>query len=85
MKQLLLLIDFINEIVHPDGKRSGTSAYVAEHYVMQHANEAIAIAREKELPIVHVKVGFSPNYIECPLHSPLFGKSKQDEALQLGT
>lgn len=84
MKTILLVIDFINDIVHPDGKRSAVAAYVAENQVIKHANETIAIAREKGIPIVHVKVGFSPSYIECPLHSPLFGKSKQDKALQLG-
>lgn len=84
MKTLLLVIDFINDIVHPDGKRSATSIYVADNHVMQHANEVIAIARKKEIPIVHVKVGFSSNYIECPSNSPLFATSKADKALQLG-
>jgi len=85
MKTLLLVIDFINDIVHPDGKRSATAAYVAEYEVMQQANKTIAIARQKNIPIVHVKVGFSANYIECPSNSPLFSKAKQDNALQLGT
>ncbi len=84
MKAILLVIDFINDIVHPDGKRSATAPYVADNHVMQHANEAIAIARKKNISIIHVKVGFSPSYIECPLHSPLFGTAKESNALQLG-
>lgn len=84
MKTTLLIIDFINDIVHPKGKRSATATYVADNDVMQFANEAIAIARKNVIPIIHVKVGFSPSYIECPLNSPLFGKSKKDKALQLG-
>ena len=85
MKALLLVIDFINEIVHPDGKRSSCASYVANHHVMQYANETIAFARHKKLSIIHVKVGFNPNYLDCPTHSPLFGQSQKDKALQLGS
>lgn len=84
MKAVLLVIDFINDIVHPHGKRSSTANYVADNRVIQQANEAIVFARKKKIPIIHVKVGFSSSYIECPLNSPLFGKSKEDNALQLG-
>lgn len=84
MKAILLVIDFINEIVHPDGKISAAAAYVADNQVMQCANNSIAIARKKKISIIHVKVGFSPSYIECPPHSPLFGKAKENKILQLG-
>ncbi len=85
MNTLLLCIDFINDIIHPKGKIAASAKFVAEHQVIQHANAAIATARVKNIPIVFVKVGFSPNYIECPAHSPVFAKAKELGALQLGT
>lgn len=81
---LLLVIDFVNDIVHPDGKISGSAKYIADHQVIQQANKAIATARSHKMPILFVKVGFSTNYLECPSNSPIFGKAKQYQALQLG-
>ena len=85
MNKALLVIDFINDIVHPDGKISRCAPMVDKHHTMTHANTAIQYARTHHLPLLHVKVGFSANYIECPPHSPLFGAAKQYQALQLNT
>ena len=85
MSKLLLVIDFINDIVHPEGKRSSVAPYVTEHQVIQHANQAISFARSNDIDIVHVKVGFNSNYKECPTNSPLFSSAKKDDALLLGT
>lgn len=84
MKSALLVIDFINDIVHPAGKIATAADYIENHRVLEKANIAIKTARAKKAPVIHVKVGFSSNYIECPLHSPLFGKTKENNALQLG-
>ncbi len=83
MNNLLLCIDFINDIVHPKGKIASAASYVAEHHVIEHANEAIAAARAKNIPIIQVKIGFSKNYAEAPKHSPLFKKAIELGALQL--
>ncbi len=85
MKQALLVIDFINDIMHPDGKISRCADYVMQNNVIDNANKVIATARKQNLPIIHVRVGFSENYIECPKHSPLFAKAPEFKALQLGT
>lgn len=81
----LLVIDFINDLMHPDGKTSGAAIYVKEHQVIEHANQAITIARQQDFPILFVKVGFSANYLECPSTSPMFSRAKQLQALQLNT
>lgn len=83
--QLLLVIDFINEIVHPDGKIPSCAAMCEEKQVMSHANQAMVRARQCSTPVVHVKVGFSADYIECPEHSPMFSAAKKYAALELGT
>ncbi|MCD6046385.1 MAG: yecD [Gammaproteobacteria bacterium] len=85
MNTLLLCIDFINDIVHPEGKIAASAQYITEHQVIEHANEAIAAARKKHIPIVQVKVGFSKDYRECPKHSSLFGKALELGALQLNS
>lgn len=81
----LLVLDFINDIVHVEGKFIATAKFVNEHHVMDHANTVIAYARNHAIPIIFVRVGFSPGYIDCPLHSPLFGKAKEHHALALNT
>lgn len=86
-KSALVVIDFINEIVHVEGQvaKGGNAKFIAEHQVIQHANQAIAIARDAKIPIIFVKVGFSKGYPECPIHSPIFGSAKQNNLFQLNT
>jgi nicotinamidase-related amidase len=84
-KSALLVLDFINDIVHPDGKVATVANYVKENCVIDKANQAIQFARQKNIPIIFVKVGFSANYMECSDRSPVFGKAKQNKALQLNT
>lgn len=85
MKKALLLIDFINEIVHPEGKLSGKgyADFIAKHHTLEHVASAIQIARDKQLLIVHVRVGFSESYIEQPKSSPLFGKAHEFQVFKL--
>lgn len=84
MKTALLVIDFINDITHADGKIPSCAAHVAECHAVQHANQALQYARAHSwLPIL-VKVGFSEGYLEQPKHSPVFGKAHAFGALKLG-
>lgn len=86
-KSALVLLDFINEIVDEKGKFAGKGypAFLKAHGILDHVNITIAKAREKNIPIVFVRVGFSPDYREWPEASPLFGAAKKFGALQLGT
>ncbi|GGY21462.1 cysteine hydrolase family protein [Paludibacterium paludis] len=81
---LLLTIDYINDICHADGKIPNCAEMVARHHVIDKANMAIAHARQLGIPIAHVKVGFQPNYANCPAHSPVFGKAPDYGVLKLG-
>ena len=83
----LLLIDFINEIVDVKGKFAGKGypAFVEKHKILLNVNTTIGKARKKNIPVIFVRVGFSPDYKEWPESSPLFGAAKQFGALQLGT
>lgn len=83
----LLVMDLINEIVHPDGKYAadGYGAQARERGVLARAADAIARARAADIPVIHVVVGFSPGYPEWPATSPVFEKAKDDGRLLLGT
>lgn len=85
-KVALVLIDFINEIVDEKGKFAGKGypAFVKAHNVLENVNAAITKARARKVPIIFVRVGFSPDYREWPESSPLFGAAKKFGALQLG-
>jgi nicotinamidase-related amidase len=85
-KAALLVLDLVNEIVHENGKFAGMGypAQVAERGVLDAANSAIGKARAKGMPVIFVRVGFSPDYRECPETSPLLGAAKQYGALQIG-
>lgn len=87
MKSTLILIDFINEVVDEKGKFAGKGypMFVKTHNVLGNVNTAIAKARAKNIPIIFVRIGFSPDYREWPETSPLFGTAKKFGALQLGT
>lgn len=81
MQTLVLSLDFINEIVHPDGKSSGDNDFSAQ---IEKANLALAWARKEGHLIGHVRVGFSKSYAECPMSSPAFSKAKEFGAYTLG-
>ncbi|WP_108651190.1 isochorismatase family cysteine hydrolase [Dongshaea marina] len=85
MKKALLVIDFINDIVHPDGKISSCAAHTREQNAIAHANQALAYAREQGWLTILVKVGFESNYHAQPKDSPIFGKANQFRAVELGS
>ena len=87
MATALILIDFIKEIVHENGKLAskGYSDFVKNNDVFQNLSFEIKKARENNILIVHVRVGFSEDYIEQPKSSPLFGKAHEFQALKLNS
>ncbi|MBC6463714.1 isochorismatase family cysteine hydrolase [Actinomadura sp. HBU206391] len=83
----LLMMDLINEIVHPDGKYAGDGYYqqVSERQVLEHAAIALDRARTAGIPVIHVVVGFSGDYAQWPPASPVFAEARADRRLVLGT
>ena len=81
----LLCLDFENDVVHPDGKVSGKgyAAYNAEHNSLATLRRVQDQFRAAGLPVVHVRVGFSPSYAEQPKGSPLMGKAHDFGAFDL--
>lgn len=83
----LLLIDFINEIVHTNGKISGKgyADFDTRHGTLNRVGELLTHARSKGVAVIHVGVGFSPDYREQPETSPVFGGAKKFGVLQLSS
>ncbi|MFP1732076.1 cysteine hydrolase family protein [Lonsdalea quercina] len=86
-KMALLMLDFLNEVVHPDGVYAKLGYYqqVKENGVIQHAAQALRGARFSQIPVVHVMVGFSENYIECPHGSEVFDTARRNRLLRFDT
>ncbi len=83
----LLLLDFINEIVHPNGKLSskGYSNFDSKHNILDNVRKILDYARSNNYLVAYVKLGFSSDYKEQPENSPLFGGAKKFNALTIGT
>ncbi|OQY11678.1 MAG: isochorismatase [Desulfobacteraceae bacterium 4572_19] len=80
----LIVIDFINDIVHKEGKIPSCADYVERYNVIENVNRAIKNARMNRHPVIHVKVGFTESYSEVFEGSPVFGAAKKHGALKLG-
>jgi nicotinamidase-related amidase len=83
----LLTIDFINEIVDEKGKLAskGYSDFVKEKKVFEKLSNQIKKARDENMLIIHIRVGFDETYVQQPKDSPLFGKAHEFQALKLNT
>ncbi|CAN7717354.1 cysteine hydrolase family protein [Neorhizobium tomejilense] len=82
---ILLVMDMINDLVHPDGM--GAKTYVVkchERNVYENTKSIIERARSSGVPIGYVRVGFSPDYRECPPNSPVFSKARDNGFFKLG-
>lgn len=84
---IYLVLDMMNDLVHADGP-NGKAAYgeqVRSRRVLENTRRAIDKARAAGLPIGFVRVGFSPDYRECPPNSPIFSGARKNGIFKLGT
>jgi nicotinamidase-related amidase len=74
MKKALILIDFINEFLHPDGKITpqGMGKFVSEYGTIGNVQKLIAYFRKNGDEIIWIRVGFHENYDNCSTVSPRF-------------
>jgi nicotinamidase-related amidase len=82
----LLCLDLINEIMDPSGKFAGHGypVFSESHNSLAEVAKIQSRFREAGCQVIHVKVGFTPGYLECPSRSPLLGGAKAAGALALG-
>lgn len=84
---LLLVMDMINDLIHPEGPNgeSGYGLEVQGRDIVPKTAAAIAKARAAGVPVGFVRIGFSPDYRECPPASPIFSKAREFGLFKLGT
>ena len=83
---LFLVMDMMNDLVAADGFSAQTyGVQVAERNVLENAAQAIAAARAAGAKLGYVRVGFSSDYREAPLNSPIFSGARKNGIFQLGT
>ncbi len=82
---MLLVMDMLNDLVHPDG--AGAKTYVplmAARDVLGRTRAVIDKARAAGVLIGYVRVGFAPDYRDCPPNSPVFSKARDNGLFKLG-
>lgn len=85
-KSIYLVLDMMNDLVHADGP-NGKAAYgeqVRERNIVARTRVAIDKARAAGVPVGFVRVGFSPDYRECPPDSPIFSGARRNGIFKLG-
>lgn len=84
---LYLVLDMMNDLVHDDGP-NGQAAYgqqVRARQLIARTRAAIDKARAAGVGVGFVRVGFSPDYRECPPNSPIFAGARKNGIFKLGT
>lgn len=84
MNKALLIIDYINDISHEDGKLAskGYAKYIEENNIFENLSKVISNARNSNILIVHIGIEFSEDYSDQPIESPLFGKANEYKAFR---
>lgn len=83
MSHALIIIDLIEDIAGKSGLSNGSYQQAHQRNVIDKANQAALFAREQEIPIIWVKVGFADDYHDIPAGSPMFHRAKEIGALKL--
>ena len=83
---IYLVLDMINDLVHEDGPngKKGYGPILAQRNTIANTAEALRKARAAGVAIGYVRVGFSPDYRECPPTSRLFHGAKKAGLFKLG-
>lgn len=84
---MYLVLDMINDLVHEDGPngKKGYGPELARRHTIANTAEALRKARAAGVKIAYVRVGFSPDYRECPPNSKIFQGAKKAGMFKLGT
>jgi biuret amidohydrolase len=85
MNTAFIGLDYIFDIVHPEGTLAKGGGYALSDAQIGRVNEALAASHEKGWLNILVKVAFAPGYVNQPKDSPIFGGADKAGALELGT
>mgnify|MGYP003337015717 CR=1 FL=1 len=83
---MYLVCDMLNDLVHDDGPSKKTyGPELARRNTVANTAVGIQKARAAGAKIGYVRIGFSPDYRECPPNSRLFQGAKKAGMFKLGT
>jgi nicotinamidase-related amidase len=84
---IYLVMDMINDLVHEDSPvaRKRYRAQIESKGMLDNTAEALRKARAAGVPVGYVRIGFAPDYRDCPPNSRLFGPSREAGIFKLGT
>lgn len=87
MRTVLLALHYQNEVLHEQGKiRVGLAEKSPDRErVIVAATELLAQARAAQAPIVHVQVGYRPDYADLKCNAPILEAVKRMGAMQEGS
>jgi nicotinamidase-related amidase len=76
-------MDFMNDMVHPDGKFAdqGWPAQIEQRGTIANAARALGEARKVGMPVLHVRVAWRPGHPDANRDAPLFAGVAQADAL----
>jgi nicotinamidase-related amidase len=86
MKSALLLLDLQHEMVSHEGKvgAHGLARIVDERGVLVNAKRCLEAARAAGMAVVHVRLGFRPDYADCLSVAARIGGLKANRAAIIG-
>jgi nicotinamidase-related amidase len=84
---LYLVLDLINDLIHADGSngKQPLGEQARSRGIIANTQRALAKARSSKVKVGYVRVGFSPDYRECPPASPIFSRAREKGLFKLGT
>lgn len=87
MPSIYLVLDMENDLVHEDGPnaKGPYGQQVQTRQILPRTAEALRKARAAGVKVGYVRVGFSPDYRECPPNSPIFSGARKNGVFKLGT
>ncbi|WP_446470723.1 cysteine hydrolase family protein [Xenorhabdus stockiae] len=85
-KKAILVLDVINDLVHPEGSvgKDGFYKQAYQRGLIKNIDQLLNFARKKEITIIYVVVGFNENYNEWSPKSKLFKHVKEKKQIILG-
>ncbi|MFC0220255.1 cysteine hydrolase family protein [Pseudochelatococcus lubricantis] len=87
MNSLYLVLDIQNDTSNVEGPAGDApiGAQLRERKTIENTITAIEKARSAGIRVGFVRVGFSPDYRECPQNSPIFSAARKANRFQLGS